>query len=603
MYSVAARSLNRLFVAAPALFLGLIQVGSAQLVTTPYYLTGYARDTDRALPSYKTGVGFADGGTVGGVLSAVLPEAPSTLTSSDPVSPPSLVSSPSLVAPHSLPTLEDFRELPAETDDVPRPHTAGVTFDGINLEAASAVLHHGLMRRSQHPNNQTAADPDDGDFRVKEGYHWSGLIAQSLFFNVIENGFRVASDDQIRTLLATKPFWHDYVASMNQFNMGRWNDGDDFLVNYVGHPMQGAVSGFIEIQNDPTGREQEISATRAYWMSRFKAFLWATAYSTHSEISPIGEAGIGNEGGWTYPLNCPKPCTQSGVHTKYTNNTGWVDFIITPTVGSLWMVAEDTLDRYVSDRVQGENRSRFLPKILRGTLNPSRTMANALRLKAPWYRDFQHGRDLESSYGVHFLRSDESRAAERFRRFAVMPYFIAMPLGTAAHPCTFCMQSPGAGVQADVALMRWMAVSFAVSKQQGAMQQGSAANGSTTSTGLGVRLIHDRPNNTISLALRAGTLTEHVPLPQNVDASHQTYSGPSESQVTHATTTIMLSNDYKLSRRIAFRSSFGTTIIRYRNPVPTPPGIGTPPHLSWLSHDTFTNTPTWTCEMGPVVHF
>ena len=134
MYSVAARSLNRLFVAAPALFLGLIQVGSAQLVTTPHYLTGYARDTDRALPSYKTGVGFADGGTVGGVLSAVLPEAPSTLTSSDPVSPPSLVSSPSLVAPHSLPTLEDFRELPAETDDVPRPHTAGVTFDGINLK-------------------------------------------------------------------------------------------------------------------------------------------------------------------------------------------------------------------------------------------------------------------------------------------------------------------------------------------------------------------------------------------------------------------------------------------------------------------------------------
>jgi hypothetical protein len=381
--------------------------------------------------------------------------------------------------------------------------------------------------------------------------------------------------------------------------MRRWNDGDDFLVNYVGHPMQGAVSGFIEIQNDPTGREQEISATRAYWMSRFKAFLWATAYSTHSEISPLGEAGIGNEGGWTYPINCPKPCAQSGVHTKYTNNTGWVDFIITPTVGSLWMLAEDTLDRYVNDRVQGENRSRNLPKILRGALNPSRTMANALRLKAPWYRDFQHGRDLESSAGVHFLRSDESmRAAEQFRRFAVMPYFVAMPLGTAAHPCTFCMQNPGAGVQADVALMRWIAVSFAISKQPTEMQKGS-----TVSTGLGVRLMHDRPNNTLSLALRAGTLTEHVPFPQNVDANHPTYSGPSESQVTHATTTIMLSNDYKLSRLFAFRSSFGTTIVRYRNAAPAPPGIGTPPYLSWLSHDTFTNKPTWTCEMGPVVHF
>ena len=593
MYSVAARSLNhQFFVAAPALFLCLIQVGSAQLVTTPHSLTGYARDTDRALPSYKTAAGFADVDPTAGRLSPALPEAPSALTSSDPI------------PRHSLAMQEDFRELPAETDEDPPPDTAGVTFDGINLKAASAVLQYGLVRRSQRPHDQPIADPGNDDFRVKEGYHWSGLIAQSLFFNVIENGFRVASDDQIRRLLATKPFWHDYVASLRQFNMRRWNDGDDFLVNYVGHPMQGAVSGFIEIQNDPTGREQEIAATRAYWKSRFKAFLWATVYSTHSEISPLGEAGIGNEGGWTYPIHCPKPCTEPSAHTKYTNNTGWVDFIITPTVGSLWMLAEDTLDRYVSDRVQGENRSRILPKILRGTLNPSRTMANALRLKAPWYRDFQHGRDLESSYGVHFLRSDESmRAAEQFRRFAVMPYFIAMPLGTAAHPCTFCIPNPGAGVQADVALLRWIAVSFAVSKQQAVMQKGSATNGSTVSTGLGIRLIHDRPNNTLSLALRAGTLTERVPLPQNFDAIHHKSSEPAESSVTHPATTIMFSNDYKLSGRLAFRSSFGATIVRYRNPAPAPPGIGTPPYLSWLSHDSFTNTPTWTCEMGPVVHF
>ena len=603
MYSVAARSLNRHFVAAPAFFLCLIQVGSAQLVTTPHSLTGYARDTDRVLPRHMTAAGSADVGPtdidpVGGVLSAVLPEAPSTLTTSDPIPPHSLV------PPHSLAMQEDFRELPVETDEEPPPDTAGVTFEGINLPAAYAVLHHGLVRRSQRPQDQPTANPDDEDFRVKEGYHWSGLIAQSLFFSVIENGFRAASDDQIRTLLATKPFWHDYVASMRQFNMRRWNDGDDFLVNYVGHPMQGAVSGFIEIQNDPAGREEELSATRAYWTSRFKAFLWATAYSTYSEISPLGEAGIGNEGGWTYPIDCPKPCTQSGVHTKYTNNTGWVDFIITPTVGSLWMLAEDTLDRYVSDRVQGENRSRMLPKILRGTLNPSRTMANAMRFKAPWYRDFQHGRDLESSYGVHFLRSDESmRAAEQFRRFAVTPYFIAMPLGTAAHPCTFCIQSPGAGVEADVALTRWVAVNFAVSKQQAVMPKGSAANGSTVSTGLGLRLMHDRPNNTLSLALRAGTLTERVSLPQSFDAIHQKSSEPSESSITHATTTIMLSNDYKLSRLFAFRSSFGATIVRYRNPAPARPGIGNPPYLSWLSHDSFTNTPNWTCEMGPVLHF
>jgi hypothetical protein len=275
------------------------------------------------------------------------------------------------------------------------------------------------------------------------------------------------------------------------------------------------------------------------------------------------------------------------------------------------MLAEDTLDRYVSDRVQGENRSRFLPKILRGTLNPSRTMANALRLKAPWYRDFQHGSDLERSYGVHFLRSDESmRAAEQFRRFAVMPYFIAMPLGTAAHPCTVCIRNPGAGVQADVALTRWMAISFAVSKQQAVMQKGlaakgSTANGSTVSTGLGLRLMHDRPNNTLSFTVRPGVLTERVPLPHSIDTIHQKYSQPSESSVTHAATTIMFSNDHKLSSLLAFRSSFGATIVRYRNPAAVPAGADKPAFMSMssLSQDTFTNRTNWTCEMGPVFHF
>jgi hypothetical protein len=35
-----------------------------------------------------------------------------------------------------------------------------------------------------------------------------------------------------------------------------------------------------------------------------------------------------------------------------------VDFVITPTLGSVWMVAEDTIDRYVSDRMQGGESKR-----------------------------------------------------------------------------------------------------------------------------------------------------------------------------------------------------------------------------------------------------
>src|ERR1700759_5052666 len=61
-------------------------------------------------------------------------------------------------------------------------------------------------------------------------YHWRGLLLQSLEFNLIENGFRLATDDTMRFQIAHKPYWHDYFASTKQFNMGRWKDGDNFLV-------------------------------------------------------------------------------------------------------------------------------------------------------------------------------------------------------------------------------------------------------------------------------------------------------------------------------------------------------------------------------------
>jgi hypothetical protein len=119
------------------------------------------------------------------------------------------------------------------------------------------------------------------DAERPEPYHWKGLLLQSFAFSGLENGVRIMTADQHdRHLLLNKPYWSDYWASLGQFNMRRWNDGDSFPVNYVGHPMQGAISGYIEIQNDPKGRELQISSNPAYWKSVLKAMMWATVYST-----------------------------------------------------------------------------------------------------------------------------------------------------------------------------------------------------------------------------------------------------------------------------------------------------------------------------------
>jgi hypothetical protein len=480
----------------------------------------------------------------------------------------------------------------------------GLRLQGVNVAGAWGMFGRlAPRRRGSETSKALGINAGTDDYAQSEHYHWGGLLAQSLFFNVIENGFRAASDDQIRNLLANKPFWHDYAASIRQFNMRRWNDGDDFLVNYTGHPMQGAVSGFIEIQNDPRGRELEISANRQYWESRFKAFLWATVYSTHSEISPLGEAGIGNEGGWTYPIHCKTRCTEPGTYKHFTNNTGWVDFIVTPTAGTLWMLAEDTLDRFVSDRIQGDNRASLVPKIIRGALNPSRTMANAVRFKAPWYRDWQQSAEIERSRGVHLLPSDEEiAAAQQFRRVSIAPYFRSMPFGTASRSCTLCVQNPGIGIALDYGLARWVSASVAVENQPNPVMKDSIVLGSTISVGFGLRLTYETPRNNLSFAVRPGFLITQVAQPLRPEgASHIDSSQP--QSVENAAITLALSNDIKLTPLLSMRFSIGDTIVRTGASGGDEVGIGSPPYLSWLSKDKYTNRSTWSSAVGPVLRF
>jgi hypothetical protein len=444
-----------------------------------------------------------------------------------------------------------------------------------------------------------------GGVSYPERYHWAGLIAQSFFFHSVEATFRIASDDQIRYLVAKKPFWHDYFASLKQFNMRRWNDGDNFLVNYVGHPMQGSISAFIEIQNSPTDRTLELSATDEYWMSRFKGFLWATVYSTYSEISPLGEAGIGNAGGWTYPIaNCHRPCPNWDAKAMhYTNNTGWVDFIITPTVGMLWVLAEDTLDRYVSDRIQGTDQSHILPKIIRGSLNPSRSFANAMRLKLPWYRDFQHG-ELAKRYrpGIHMLRADdESTKRQQLPAFSFAAHYRSIPLGTSTKSCVFC--NHGSGFEADYAISPWLSISIGLDRQQGLSSKSSNADGTAVLAGFGVRLVHDRPHNTFMFAIRPGFVLDTVRTPAHVDSASGNYIATKNYGIQHTAATLLFANDYKITRNFAVRSSIGATVVRYPSARTDPAYVGKAPYLNWLSPSNYANRTTWIWQTGPVIRF
>jgi hypothetical protein len=51
-------------------------------------------------------------------------------------------------------------------------------------------------------------------------------------------------------------------------NLHGWADGDPFYVNYMGHPIQGAVAGRIWQLNDPRYNKAEFGRSRAYWKGK-----------------------------------------------------------------------------------------------------------------------------------------------------------------------------------------------------------------------------------------------------------------------------------------------------------------------------------------------
>jgi len=204
----------------------------------------------------------------------------------------------------------------------------------------------------------------------KKGFEWKPALQQSFAFLVFEHAVRIVREPSTRKELPGK-FWKDYCDSV--LGLDGWRDGDPFYVNYVGHPMQGAVAGYIQIQNDPRGKMLEFGDP-GYGRSRSLAMAWTAAYSIQFELGPISEASIGNVGRGIDP------------RTGRTG-AGAVDLVITPTLGAAWLVAEDMTDRYLIRRLEGTTKNRFLKSVYRGLLNPDRAMANMLAGKVPWHRD------------------------------------------------------------------------------------------------------------------------------------------------------------------------------------------------------------------------
>lgn len=197
-----------------------------------------------------------------------------------------------------------------------------------------------------------------------QSFHWLTAIKQSLVFLGVQHGYAMTQPKTRHDLKG--PFFKDYARSVKSLH--GWEDGGRFFTNYVAHPLQGSFLGFIQVQNDPNGLNLSYNESDAYWRSRLKALAWSAAWSTQFEIGPISQASIGNV----------------GLHGKQT----YVDLVVTPIGGFGLLVLEDIVDKHIIRIIERRNSGSFAIRIVTRTfLNPTRSVANLLRFKAPWYRD------------------------------------------------------------------------------------------------------------------------------------------------------------------------------------------------------------------------
>jgi hypothetical protein len=201
------------------------------------------------------------------------------------------------------------------------------------------------------------------------------------------HAFRIATEEGTRKGL------HNSVAGGYFKALGAmhgWSDGDSYYENYLGHPLEGGVSGYIWVHNDLRYRKVQFGADRDYWMSRLRAYAFAWAFSEQFEIGLLSEASVGQV-------------------QRYCCAYGFVDHVITPNGGLVWMMAGDALDRYVTVPIENKTRNPVVRSLLRSALNPPQTFANLMMLQLPWHRDNRAG--VREYDGEMYLQSSKNLMA------------------------------------------------------------------------------------------------------------------------------------------------------------------------------------------------
>jgi hypothetical protein len=197
---------------------------------------------------------------------------------------------------------------------------------------------------------------------------WQPAFQEALLYTGIMHTFNLATEAGTRDTL-NGPWLRNYLDSVSELR--GWSDSDRFMAPYVGHPIEGAIFGFILRQNDPKYRAVQWGDGREYFISLLRSMAYSAVWHTQWKIGPISEASIGN--------------------VMLHASPGFITLVDTPTLGFVTMIAEDAADRYLLIGLENRTSNRAVIMMARCFLNPSRSFANLMAFQVPWHRETRLG--------------------------------------------------------------------------------------------------------------------------------------------------------------------------------------------------------------------
>jgi hypothetical protein len=321
-----------------------------------------------------------------------------------------------------------------------------------------------------------------------------------------------------------------------------------------------------------------------------KAMVWASVYSMYFEIGPVlSEAAIGNEGGYTYVPDCgfypTCPKEPGKTYKPPTNNTGWVDFTVTPLIGAGWVILEDFIEADLVDKLaNGSPALKY--KILRGALTPSRTMANFLAGKPPWYRPAEAS-EVVAAFGPAVQPVLKTPAWMDDARWSFGAQMTTITLPMDWEGCGGCkVTAPGFGISLGYRLMRMLYMDSEFNVFPGTDKRGTLEEGL-----LGVKIGRTTRSWGVFTQVRPGFVHYEKTLVPGTSDDFE--------DATRFAFDFGGSVEYYASRRSTIRFNLGTTFIHYLTGRPDP----RQPPVSVLSEDFYATQGSFRATAGYVFRF